>query len=98
MPATVIVTRQPVDATQQGSLRSLFSSAGFSLLKELVAAQCIDKQVEAMNRQLYPANPTAAEDAVEYAKAAVRFNNALDVLLDLEKNDDWWTVKLESTR
>lgn len=98
MPVTVIVTRQPVDATQQGYLRSLFSSPGFSLLKELVASKCIEKQAQSMNMQLYPQNENAVERAAAFAKEAVGFSDALDVIADLEKNDLWWTVKLETTR
>lgn len=100
MPVTVIVTRQPVDATQQGYLRSLFASPGFSLLKELVAARCIEKQANSMNAQLYPENDKAAERAAGFAKEAVCFSDSLDVINDLEIEgpENWWTVKLATAR
>lgn len=100
MPVTVIVTRQPVDATQQGYLRSLFSSPGFSLLKELVASRCVAKQADAMNMQLYPDNEKLTEPAAEAAKEAIRFSASLDVITDIENEgpEKWWTVKLDTAR
>ena len=100
MPVTVHVTRQPADATQQGYLRSLFSSPGFSLLKEMVASRCVEKQASAMNAELYPDNPVAVENTDTYIKAAIRYSQALDVLLDLESCQplEWWTAQLETQK
>lgn len=99
MPETVIVTRLPADATQQATLQSVFSSPGFSLLKEMVAARCIVAQVEAMNARLYPRNEAAEATATENERRAAEYNRCLDILDDIsQKEDDWFTVKLEHRR
>ena len=98
-PATIHVTRQPLDATQQGSLRTLFDSPSFSLLKEVVVARCIEKQVSAMSAALYPENEHAEEDAKRDSAQATLLNAVLDVLDDLAKKEqDWWTVSIEPRR
>ncbi len=99
MPETIIVTRLPADATQRTTLQSLFGSPGFSLLKEMVAARCIQSQVEAMNARLYPSNEGAASAAVEEERMAAEYNRTLDILDDIaQKEDEWFTVKLEHRR
>jgi hypothetical protein len=99
MPATIVITRQPLDATQQGSLQKLFDSPAFSLLKEMVAAQCIEHQVAAMNAAIYPENEAAAETAQTEIAIAAQRSALLDLLDDLEKQgQEWWTVKLEVRR
>lgn len=99
MPVTIILTRQPLDATQQGSLRTLFDSPAFSLFKELVASRCVDKQVFAMNAALYPNNEAATNDAANYFAEASGLSALLDIIDDLVVNeDDWWTVKIEPRR
>lgn len=99
MPVTIILTRQPLDATQQGSLRTLFDSPAFSLFKEMVASRCVDKQVFAMNAALYPDNEAAASDAAANIAEASGLSALLDIIDDLAANEqDWWTVKLEPRR
>lgn len=99
MPATIIITRQPLDATQQGSLRTLFDSPAFSTFKELVASRCVEKQVSAMNAALYPDNDSAAAAAATDITEATMFSALLDVIDDLAANEqDWWTVKIEPRR
>lgn len=99
MAATIIVTRQPLDATQQGLLRKLFDSPEFSLFKEMVASRCTDKQVSAMNAALYPENEEASEVAAKDIGIARELNAVLDILDDLEKQEEeWWTVKIEPRR
>lgn len=99
MPVTIIVTRQPFDATQKGLLRKLFDSPEFSLFKEMVASRCTDKQVSAMNAALYPESETASEVAAKDIGVARDLNAVLDILDDLEKQEEeWWTVKIEPRR
>lgn len=99
MQATIIVSHLPVDATQRGHLQTLFASPGFSLLKEMVVARCIENQVKAMNARLYPNNQSASEQAVEMEKRAASLTATLDLLDDLSSNmDEWRTIKLENSR
>lgn len=99
MPETIIFTPIPADATRQGILRDLFGSPGFSLLKEMVAAKCIEAQVEAMNARLYPKNEEAAAKAEARERQAAEYSRCLDLLDDLaEKEQEWFTVKLEHRR
>lgn len=99
MPVTIVATRQPLDATQQGLLRNLFDSPAFSLLKEVVVARCIDRQVEAINAALYPNSETATDVAAHEIAAASGLNTILDLLDDLSKEEqEWWTIKMEPRR
>lgn len=96
MPATITCSRLPVAPTQRGDLEKLFSSPTFLLLKELVAARCIDAQVKSMNAALYPANEAAKEQQTTQQEAAINWNNVLDRLDDLSSGEqEWFTVKLE---
>lgn len=99
MPVTIASTRQPLDATQQGSLRKLFDSPAFSLLKEVVSSKCIEQQINAMNATLYPKNEAAIEDAKLGMESAAQLSDLLDILDDLEKEEqEWWTIKVEPRR
>lgn len=99
MPATLIPTRQPLDATQQGLLRTMFSSPAFSLFKEMVVARCVDKQISAMNAAIYPENEVASNTAQEDITEAVALNGLLDLLDDLENQEqEWWMIKVEPRR
>ena len=99
MAVIISATRQPLDATQQGSLRKLFDSPEFSLLKELVVSRCISHQVAAMSAELYPSNPKAIEDAGREKASAVTCSDLLDLLDDLQKQEqEWWTIKIEPHR
>lgn len=99
MPATLIPTRQPLDATQQGLLRTMFGSPAFSLFKEMVVARCIDRQINALNAALYPENEVASNTAQTEMTEAVALNGLLDLLDDLENQEqEWWTIKVEPRR
>lgn len=99
MPVTIVSTRQPLDATQQGYLRKLFDSPAFSTLKEMVASRCIEHQIAAMNSSLYPNNEAAVIATAQDIAAATKLNDLLDLLDDLEKKgQDWWTIKIEPRR
>lgn len=96
MPATIIVTRPAVGATQRADLEKLFASPSYLLLREIVASRCIAHQAEAMNAALYPDNEDAkVRFEVERQKAS-DCNKVLDMLDDLqEKAEEWTVVKLE---
>lgn len=100
MPATIIPSRIPADADQRGLLANLFASPGLSLLKEVLGARCIESQVAAMNAALYLGdNETARKDFEVQRKQAELYSAVLDVLDDVgQKEDEWFTVKLEPRR
>lgn len=99
MPETIFPTKVPADAIQRGHLQTLFSSPGFSLLKEMIAARCIEAQVEAMNMRLYPKNPVAVGGADEKEFEARLLNGCLEYLDFFSGSDqEWHTVKLEHRR
>lgn len=96
MPATIICSRLPADATQRGDLEKLFGSPAFLFLKEMVASRCIEAQVESMNAGLYGDNEAAVEKKAAALNRASDLNKILDLLDDLSgKEDEWFTVKLE---
>lgn len=99
MPATIVVTRLPVLATERGILQTLFASAGLSLLKEMVAAKCIEAQVDMANAMLYPNNESAAATSKEMARRAAEYGRCLDILDEIgEKEEEWYTIKTEHSR
>jgi hypothetical protein len=96
MPVTFTHTRLPADATQQAALRGIFSSPGFTILKEMVAGRCAEHQVTAMQALLYPENEKAKAVALEKTGQATLLNALLDMLDDISKNEqDWFTVRTE---
>jgi hypothetical protein len=98
MSATIVVTRLPAGTTQKAELEKLFASPSYLFFKEMVVSRCVLHQVDSMNAGLYPENEDAAAKCdVEKKKAAI-MKALLDVLDDLEKKEDeWFTVKLETT-
>lgn len=98
--ATILIEKMPVTKEDAGQIQTTFASAGYLLLKEVIAAHCVDRQVQAMNVGLYDATNPAADAATKAAKAAAaRYKSVLDVLDELEgKPDDWFKVKLEPRR
>lgn len=95
----ILFTRIPVLDTQLDALRTLLSSPGFSLLKEVVSAKCIEAQVDAMNARLYPSHDVAQTEATEKERKAADFSKCLEILDDLqEKEQEWFTAKLEHRR
>lgn len=96
MPATIVVTRLPVVAAQHGLLQTLFASPSYSLLKEVVAAKCIEAQVNMANAALYPNNDGANATASEMSRRASELAKCLDILDEIgEKEEEWYTVKIE---
>lgn len=99
MPETIILTSLPADATQRDHLEKLFTSQGFSLLKEIVAAHCIKAQTEHLNRVMYPKNEVNTVIGSDKLEEAVFLNAMLDKLDEIEKKEqNWFTVTLEHRR
>lgn len=95
MGAILTVTHQPLAATPRGSLKNLIDSAGFQVLREVVASRSAGEAVEA-------ANWIANED-LERSKAraviAARYAACVEILDELQKSEDqWFTVKIEPRR
>lgn len=99
MPVTITATRLPADATQKGNLQTLLAHPGYSLLKEIVAAHCINAQVDMANSALYPDNQNAQAKALAMQDKAKNYAACLDILDEIgEKEEEWYTVKLEHRR
>lgn len=99
MPQTIILSSLPADATQRDLLEKLFTSPGFTLLKEIVAAHCTKAQTEHLNRVMYPKNEVNREIGSDKLEEAVLLNAMLDKLDEIEKKEqNWFTVTLEHSR
>jgi hypothetical protein len=100
MPSIIFVSQVPANGDQRKLLTGLFASPGLSLLKEIITSRCIKAQAEAMNAELYEGNNEKAEDIARTQRAQARlYNQVLDVLDDIgNKEDEWFTVKLEPRR
>lgn len=66
----------------------------------MLGARCIESQVAAMNAALYSGeNEAAKKDFEVQRKQAELYSAVLDVLDDVgQKEDEWFTVKLEPRR
>lgn len=97
MPATILYSQIPADSDQRKLLTKLFSSPEYSFLKKTLAAHCIKAQVEAMNVAPYEDNNEKAEDEAKLQRDQAKlYSQVLDVLDDMaNKEDEWFTVKLE---
>jgi hypothetical protein len=100
MPETIVFSPIPLDGEQRKRVESLFTQPGWVLLKEIIVANAIKRQVEAMNAGLYAeANNQAKADAQAAADRAARYSTTLDILDDLEqKEQEWFLAKLEARR
>lgn len=100
MPATILTSQIPADGDQRKLLAKLFVSPEYSFLKQVLAAHCIKAQTEAMNVGLYESNNEKAQEAAKNQRLqAELYNKVLDVLDDMaNKEDQWFTVKLEPRR
>ena len=96
MPTTIVAQKLPLIEHDRKEVQKLFLTQGYLKLKEMIQARCSEAQCEAMNALLYPENETATARADAAHKRAVSLNDFLDTLDDLEqKEDQWFTVKLE---
>lgn len=94
----VIATHIPIEDAQKDQLRTLFNSAGYALLREVIAAHCASHQVGFMNKAMY-SNENAKAQAETDRQAAARFMETMDVLDGLEKiEDQWFRINLEQRR
>lgn len=92
----IVANKYPIEPPQVDNLRTLFESPAYTTLKEIIVAHCVHAQVQFMNCSLYN-NDNATVQAMEHQTQAARFNNALDVLDDLEgKMEEWFRIKLET--
>jgi hypothetical protein len=100
MPTTIVVERIPLNKDQKSALELLFASPGYSLLREIINAQCVEQQVASMDAALYGAdNELARNKADAHAKLAYGFNVTMDNLDDIQKKlEELATVKLEPRR
>lgn len=97
MPATILISQIPADVDQRKLFTKLFASPEYSLLKKVVAAHCIKAQAIAINVSPYEGNSEKAkEEARIQTEQARLYSQVLDLLDDLaNKEDEWFTVKLE---
>jgi len=96
MADSIGVTPIALDATKRGALQSLFTSPGYLVLREVVAAQCAIRQVKSINAQMCPLNDALAELAQREKEIAQRYHVAMEVLDAIEKSEQQWvTVVLE---
>ena len=100
MPETIVFNPIPLDGEQKKRVQGLFTQPGWVLLKEIIAANAIKRQVDAMNAGLYAkASDTAKADMEGVAEKAAQFAVTLDILDDLEaKDQEWFLTKLEARR
>ena len=95
MGAILTVTHQPLAATPRGSLKNLVDSAGFQVLREVVASRSAEEAAEAAN---WAANDNF-ESAKDRAIVAARYAACVEILDELQKSEDQWvTVKIEPRR
>lgn len=92
MATTIVSSHRPLDASQADQLRKLFVSPEFTILKELLVSKCIEAQLSAVYALVYPNSPKATNDLAGATSEAVKVNALLDLLDDLEKNEEKWTV------
>lgn len=100
MPETILFSQIPLDGGQRERLGALFVSPGYVLLKEILTAHAIKRQIQALNAGLYAdTDPLPADDARKMMQRAVQYNCAIDALDDLErKHDEWFVAKLDPRR
>lgn len=98
MPLTLVPLPLPADAAQRETLQKLFASAGYLLLKEIVAAHCIMHQCKAAEALCYSADNDDAKDVMNSAiKLSGYYSRALDILDELEEMPEKWVrVKVET--
>jgi hypothetical protein len=94
----LITTGIPVPDPQRDELRTMFASAAYLTLREILSAHCAEAQAAFANASMY--GTEAAGIHVDEAKnKALRFNAALDVLDSIEqKADEWYRITLEQGR
>lgn len=92
---SLVAKKIPLEPAQADQLKTLFASAGFGILREVIAAHCAVAQVDYMNSSLYETDN--AENKALIAKLkAIEFNHALDVLDRLgQLEQEWFRINLE---
>lgn len=100
MPETIVFSAIPLDADQKKRVQGLFGQPGWVLLKEIIAANAIKRQVTAMNAGLYSKiNDDARKDMEGVADKAAQYATTLDILDDLEaKEQEWFLTELKARR
>jgi hypothetical protein len=95
MSAILTVTRLPLDATSMGILKNHVDSAGFKILKEVVASYAAENAAEAAN-WLAAGGDEASKSR---ASMAAVYRECVELLDELqEKPQMWSTIKIEPRR
>jgi len=90
--------RVPIEPSQTDQLRTLFASPGWTVLREVLSAHCVESQCAFLDASMYNGE-TATGTAAIAKDVAVRFNTALDVLDVVQGNmDEWYRITLEQRR
>lgn len=91
----LLVVKTPIEPEQADQLKTLFASPGFSTLRDIITAQCMEQQAVFMNMTLYE-NENAENQALIAKLKAMEYNHALDVLDRLQQfEQEWFRIKLE---
>ena len=99
MPSTIVTIREPLEEPRKEKIRRLMVSPEYLLLRDVVSAHCVTEQVNAMNGLLYPGTERAVEAVGLHQERAAKYRSFLDILDDLEKKEEeWFTVRLDTTR
>lgn len=87
-----------IEQAQQDQLRTLFASPGWTVLREVLSAHCVEAQAAFMDASMYATENATVKADAERAKA-MGYNMTLDVLDAVEGNmEEWYRITLEQRR
>ena len=87
----------PLEPTQVDKLRTLLASREYATLREVIGARATEEAVQFTNASLYKTDQ-AIEVASTHRENAIVLTHALDVLDQLEKDGEWFRLKLDQRR
>lgn len=93
-----IIEEIPLSQAEIDQIRTTLATAGYSLLREVIAAQVCKACLSYMDASLYDTD--SAQDQVIISKAKARkFEHAMEVLDQIAGNmDEWARIKLDQRR
>ena len=91
-------SRHVLETSQQEQLTALFSSPGWSVLRDVISAHCVEAQTNYLDASLYDTE-SAGDKAASDMALARKFNTTLDVLDAIQRNSDqWFRITIEPRR
>ncbi len=88
-------TAHPLAAIPRDLLKKLIDSAGYPILREVIASKAAHRAVEAANWAI----AGDSEQANAISAVAARYVACVEILDELQKSEDQWsTVKIEPRR